>query len=166
MSKKGMYEGGYKVGVTPKKDKYNVQQGKGQKITIDGYVLDSRIEAKYYTDIIKPKLKSGEMKSFTFHPKFILQDKVEKNGQKVRAITYEADFEEVYEDRTVVVDVKGMETQQGLMRRKMFNYRYRELELLWISYSPKFGGWIEYDLLNKMRREANKKKKESVLNAI
>ena len=127
---------------------------------VNGMTFQSRTEYRYYTDVIIPKLKSGVMKSFTFHPKFVLQDKFVKNGQTYRAITYEADFEEVYADHTVIVDVKGMETQQGLMRRKMFHYRYRDKELLWIAYSARFGGWVEYDQLKKMKKEA--KKKESV----
>ena len=147
----------------PKRSKYNIGQGKGQEITIDGYVFDSRMEASYYVNVLLPKVIKGIVKSFSVHPKYILQDKFVKNGQTYRAITYEADFEEVYADHTVIVDVKGMETQQGLMRRKMFNYRYRDKELLWIAYSARFGGWVEYDQLKKMKKEA--KKKESVSNA-
>ena len=34
------------------------------------------------------------------------------------------------------IDIKGMETQQGTMRKKMFDYKYKE-KLTWIQKSIK-----------------------------
>ena len=78
------------------------------------------------------------------------------------AITYTVDFVVTYSTGDVVaIDVKGMSTQQGEMRRKMFVYHNQGLPLVWVAKSKKYGdkyGWIDYDELQKKRREAKKKK--------
>lgn len=146
----------------PKKDKYNVQQKKDNKIKIDGYIFDSKIETKYYTDVVKYWHGQGLIKSFKVHPTYIMQDKFEKHGEKIRPVVYEADFELEYIDKTVVIDIKGLATETALLKRKMFNSRYRDLALKWLVYNKKYGGWVEYNHLNKLRREAKKTERNEV----
>lgn len=93
-------------------------------------------------------------------PKYELQPSFKKNGKAYRAITYAPDFLIYHTDGSEeLIDIKGMSTQQGEMRRKMFDYKYPELKLTWVARSLKYSntGWIDYDKLNKIRRE-NKKK--------
>lgn len=131
-----------------------------KKITIDGYVFDSKDEGRYYEYLKKLKAK-GKILNFELQPKYELQPGFKKNGKTYRAITYTPDFLIYHLDGTEeLVDIKGMSTQQGEMRRKMFDYKYPELKLTWVASSYKFGnedGWIEYGELKKKRRE-NKKK--------
>lgn len=91
--------------------------------------------------------------------KYELGSEFKKNGKTYRVITYVPDFLIYHFDTTEeLIDVKGMSTQQGEMRRKMFDYRYPELKLTWVARSLKYSstGWIEYDELKKVRRENEK----------
>ena len=131
-----------------------------KKITIDGYTFDSKDEGRYY-EYLKRLKAQGEIENFELQPKYELQPGFKKNGKTYRAITYAPDFLIYHLDGSEeLIDVKGMSTQQGEMRRKMFDYKYPELKLTWVASSYKFGnedGWIEYGELKKKRRE-NKKK--------
>ncbi|APH21939.1 DUF1064 domain-containing protein [Clostridium botulinum] len=129
-----------------------------KKIVIDGITFDSKDEGKYF-EYLK-KLKSQEkILNFELQPKYELQPGFKKNGKTYRAITYAPDFLIYHLDgKEELIDVKGMSTQQGEMRRKMFDYKYPDLKLTWVARSLKYSstGWIEYDELKKIRRE-NKK---------
>lgn len=129
-----------------------------KKIVIDGITFDSKDEGKYY-EYLK-KLKSQEkILNFELQPKYELQPSFKKYGKTHRAITYAPDFLIYHLDGSEeLIDVKGTETQQGNMRRKMFDYKYPDLKLTWVSRSLKYSstGWVKYDELKKIRRE-NKK---------
>lgn len=129
-----------------------------KKITIDGYTFDSKDEGKYYEYLKKLKAQN-KILNFELQPKYELQPGFKKNGKTYRAITYAPDFLIYHLDGTEeLIDVKGMSTQQGELRKKIFDYKYPELKLTWLSRSLKYSstGWIEYDELKKIRRE-NKK---------
>ena len=130
--------------------KYN-----NNKITVDGITFDSKHEAQYY-ELLKEKKAAGLILNYELQPQYELQPAFKRDGKTIRAITYTADFLVYHLDGTEeVVDIKGMETQQGIMRRKMFWHKYRDLKLTWLSRSIKYGdenGWIEYEELKKARR--------------
>ena len=131
--------------------KYN-----SNKAIVDGISFDSKHEAIYY-ELLKAKKATGEIVNYELQPQYILQPSFKKDGKTIRAITYTADFLIYHLDGTEeAVDIKGMETQQGIMRRKMFWSKFPDLKLTWICRSLKYGidGWIEYDELKK-RRKAN-----------
>ena len=123
--------------------------------TVDGIRFQSKEEARYY-ELLKRKRAEGKIQNFEFQPKYELQPSFKYAGKTIRAITYTADFLIYHLDGTEeVVDIKGMETQQGIMRRKMFLYKYRNLKLTWLCRSLKYGdadGWIEFEELKKRRK--------------
>ncbi|NFD28812.1 DUF1064 domain-containing protein [Clostridium botulinum] len=132
-----------------------------KKIVIDGITFDSKDEGKYYLYLKELKAKD-KILNFERQPKYELQPSFKKYGKTYRAITYAPDFLIYHLDGSEeLIDVKGTETQQGNMRRKMFDYKYPDLKLTWISRSLKYSstGWIEYDELKKIRRENKKCKK-------
>lgn len=132
-----------------------------KKIVIDGITFDSKDEGKYYLYLKELKAKD-KILNFERQPKYELQPSFKKYGKTHRAITYAPDFLIYHLDGSEeLIDVKGTETQQGNMRRKMFDYKYPDLKLTWISRSLKYSstGWIEYDELKKIRRENKKCKK-------
>ncbi|NFC47382.1 DUF1064 domain-containing protein [Clostridium botulinum] len=132
-----------------------------KKIVIDGITFDSKDEGKYYLYLKELKAKD-KISNFEQQPKYELQPSFKKYGKTYRAITYAPDFLIYHLDGSEeLIDVKGTETQQGNMRRKMFDYKYPDLKLTWISRSLKYSstGWIEYDELKKIRRENKKCKK-------
>ncbi|WP_443660668.1 DUF1064 domain-containing protein [Clostridium algidicarnis] len=133
-----------------KKSKYGAK-----KITIDGITFDSKDEARYYEYLKKLKIE-GKIINFELQPKYELQPGFKKMSKTYRAITYSPDFLIYHLDDTEeLIDVKGMSTQQGEMRKKMFDYKYPHLKLTWVARSLKYGedGWIEYDKLKKIRKE-------------
>lgn len=136
--------------------KYN-----SEKIVIDGITFDSKDEGRYYEYLIKRKSR-GEILNFELQPTYTLIQKFKKNGKTHRAATYTPDFLIYHLDGSQeLIDVKGFSTQQGELRRKLFDSLYPNLKLTWIARSLKFGnedGWIEYEELLKIRRE-NKKRK-------
>ena len=131
---------------------------RNKKVEIDGIKFDSKDEAQYYLYLKKQK-EDGKIKDFGLQQKFELQPSFKKDGKSHRAITYTVDFA-VYKWNGEVeyIDVKGMETQQGLLRKKLFDYKYPELKLIWVAKSLKYGvdGWIEYGELKKKRKAAKK----------
>ncbi|UPA31876.1 DUF1064 domain-containing protein [Terrisporobacter glycolicus] len=131
---------------------------KNKKVVVDGVKFDSKHEAEYYLYLKRLK-EEGKIKDFGLQHKFELQPSFKKYGKTHRAITYTVDFAIYHNNGDVeYVDVKGMETQQGIMRKKMFDYLFDE-KLTWVQRSIKYGdenGWINYDDLKKKRKLAKK----------
>ena len=134
-------------------NKYN-----SKKIAIDGIKFDSKAEGEFYL-YLKDLKEQGKIKDIILQEKLILQEGFKKDGKTFRPITYTVDFTfKISTGELIRVDVKGMETQQGNIKRKMYEYKYKE-KLYWIAKSKKYGnaaGWIDYDELKKKRRDAKK----------
>lgn len=126
-----------------------------KKAEVDGYVFDSLIEAKYYEQL-KWLKANKQIKGFKIQPKYLLQEAFKKNGKHFRKIEYIADFEVNHLDGSIeVVDVKGMETEAFKIKRKLFERLYL-YKLSLVTFSKKWGGWIELDELKKLRKKAKK----------
>ena len=52
----------------------------------------------------------------------------------------------------------------ALLKRKLFWFKYPDVEYLWLTKNLKYGrdneGWIDFDTLQKIRRNAKKAKTE------
>jgi hypothetical protein len=145
-----------------KRDKFKIDRSdKGkEKRTFQGIVFDSEMELKFYRDYLLPLKEKGDIVSIILQPKFILQDKFKKYGRIILPIHYVGDFEVVWKDgRNIVYDVKGLPTQEARLKRKAFDYKYPDKTLEWIALSIKYGGWIEYDQLQKLRAKDKKDSK-------
>ena len=105
-------------------NKYNAK-----KVETDGIIFDSKKERDKYLELLLLQ-KAGEVVSFDLQPQFILQEGYRgKDGKWVRPITYRADFRVRYSDgREVVLDSKGFRTKDYRLKRKMFEYKYRDIE--------------------------------------
>lgn len=102
--------------------KYN--KYRNHKITTDGYLFDSKLEAEYYKEL-KIRQRTGDIQSFCLQPKYLLQPSYNKHGQTYRKIEYIADFEILHKDGTVeVIDVKGKRTQVFNLKQKLFHHKY------------------------------------------
>ena len=101
-----------------------------QKVEANGILFDSKAERDYYLLYILPLVQSGEVKSVKIHPKYVLLPSFKKNGKTYRSVTYSADFELTYKDGKVeVIDVKGVETQVFALKKKWFEFKYKNLHL-------------------------------------
>lgn len=94
-----------------------------RKTTLDGMEFDSCKEANRYAEL-KLLQRAGEITDLRTQVKYTLIPAQKKpSGGTERACTYTADF--VYRDksgREIVEDVKGMRTQQYIIRRKLMLY--------------------------------------------
>lgn len=101
---------------------------KNKKTQIDMYVFDSIAESKRYKELALLQ-RVGKIENLQLQPKFLLQESFKKNGKTFRKIEYIADF--MYEEKgqVIVEDVKGKETEVFKLKRKLFEYKYRGLEL-------------------------------------
>ncbi|MEK5139088.1 DUF1064 domain-containing protein [Priestia sp. FSL W8-0001] len=129
---------------------------KNKKIEIDGLVFDSQAEARYYT-YLSDLMQKGVVTAIIPQPRYLLQESFRKNGILFRKIEYVADFAVQYEDgRSEVVDVKGMETTDFKIKRKLFEKKYPELSLKVVKYVKKFGGWVTIEEYKKFKKEEKK----------
>ena len=129
-----------------------------KKVEAYGRLFDSKAEADFYRFLIE-NVKPVEI---ICQPTVELQPAFRKDGKAVRAITYTPDFFIRFANgKEVYVDVKGMSTQQGELKRKIWWYKYPDKKLIWVATSKKYSpsGWIEWGQLNKQRRLNRKAKK-------
>lgn len=145
------------------RSKFNVGKDKSDR-TYNGIVFDSVLEMKYYRDVILPGVECGEISHYERQKKYELQPSYIHNGNKIRPIDYKADFFIIYSNgSSVVVDIKGCPDGVAKLKRKMFSYRYPDLDYQWIGYSKVLGGWKTYEEIEigrKTRKLAKRNKKE------
>ena len=99
-----------------------------RKTTIDGIKFDSKAEAKRYVEL-KLLQKAGKITNLELQQKYELQPKYKNNkGETIRAITYKADFKYIENGKKVVEDVKGMETKDFKLKKKLLEYKYPEID--------------------------------------
>ena len=141
------------------KSKFNVSKNTSKR-TYDNIIFDSELEMKYYRDVLLPKVQSGEIVEYELQKKYELQPKFKHDNKTVLPINYVADFYIRFKDGTeLIVDTKGMADSSAKLKRKMFFYIYPDKKYIWMSYCKKYGGWIDYDELQKKRRNDKKCKK-------
>lgn len=142
----------------PKNSKYNAK-----KVEYNGTKFDSDLEMRYYRDYILPRIESGEIIKCDMQTNYELQPKFEYMGKKERAIMYRSDFDLTYSNgRFVVIDTKGMVKPMDKLKLKMFKYRYPNIEIQFIGYCKKDGGFVPVEEIEKGRKQ-RKKDKENVL---
>lgn len=134
-----------------------------KRLMVDDHLFHSKLEVRYLF-LLKDLMKTGEVTGYELGPKFELQEKFSKNGVNHRSINYFADFEVSYNDgRVEIVDTKGKVTPEFSMKRKMFEFKFPDLDLKILKFVPSYGGWIEYDDWRKQssaRRRALKKERK------
>lgn len=100
-----------------------------RRVEIDNISFASQKEANRYLDL-KLAERAGQIKDLKLQPAFILQPNfTDRAGNKHRAITYRADFQYTENDRVIVEDTKGYETEIWKLKKKMFLYHFPEYEL-------------------------------------
>lgn len=133
------------------------EKGK-KKRTIDGHTFDSDLEYRYYKEVVLAGIEDNTIEKCELQVKYLLQPKFEKNGKKYKEINYVADFVLYYTNGNVmVIDTKGLPDATSKIKKKLMDYKYPNLNYIWVGYSKKLGGWLEFSELEK-RRKAEKQK--------
>lgn len=139
------------------------EKGKAERtcndfITGKPITFDSKLEKKYYEDVVVPGLQDGSIIKAELQKKYNLQPSFKRENKTIRAIDYISDFTLTYADGSIlVIDIKGRATADAKIKKKMMHYVHPELNFVWLAHT-KNTGWIEYDELQKLRRQ---KKKEN-----
>lgn len=101
---------------------------RNKKVQVDMYVFDSIAESVRYKEL-KLLERAGEISELTLQPRFLLQEAFRKNGKSYRKIEYIADFQYIEKGKTIVEDVKGIQTDVFKLKHKIFEKLYPDLEL-------------------------------------
>ena len=90
----------------------------------------SRKEAKRYGDLRLMEI-AGAISDLQVQPKYILQEDFIKNGKKYRKIEYIADFFYVTKPNLemIVEDCKGYRNEIYKIKKKLFEYKYKEFSI-------------------------------------
>ena len=130
-------------------------------ITGKPIVFDSKLEKKFYEEVVVPGLEDGTIAKAELQKKYNLQPSFKHEGKTIRAIDYVSDFTLTYSDGCIlVIDIKGRATADAKIKKKMMHYVHPELKFVWLAHTVATG-WIDYDELQKLRRERTKAKKEN-----
>jgi hypothetical protein len=102
-------------------------------IKVEGIRFDSKMEAEYYL-VLKEQLRQGIIQDIILQPRFILQDSPK--------IEYRADFQIVYPGGDMeVIDVKGMQTKEFKVKKKLFAKVYEDYKLTLVTRKGR--RWVE-----------------------
>lgn len=104
------------------------------KTEIDGIVFDSRLEANRYKEL-KLLERAGTIKDLELQPTFELIPAFKKDKRTFRKTTYKADFKyfDKEKNKTIVEDTKGFLTDIYKLKRKLFEYTYKDLQIIEIK---------------------------------
>ena len=98
-----------------------------KKTKIDGITFDSIKESERYL-VLKDMLKNKEIEDLQLQPKFLLQDSFKYDEKTEKKIYYIADFSYKKDGKLIVEDVKGKKTDVYKIKRKLFLYKYKDIE--------------------------------------
>ena len=101
---------------------------RNKKVIVDDYIFDSIQESKRYKEL-KLLLRAGQIQNLELQPHFLLQEGFKKNNKIYRKIEYIADFKYIENGKTIVEDVKGIQTDVFKIKHKLFEKIYPDLEL-------------------------------------
>lgn len=121
-------------------------------------IFDSKMECDFYVTQLLPMVKEQSV-LVEIQPKYILLDAFTKYGVKHQPITYSPDFRVTYfSGKQVCFDVKGFENDRFPLKRKMFDARYPDVDLVVMKRVLKYGGWITDKQYKEFKTKEAKKK--------
>lgn len=108
------------IGNYTKQNKYH-----NKKVIYDGIKFDSVKEKNRYIGL-KQLERLGVIQNLQRQVKYELQPSFKLNGTTIRSITYIADFVYIQDNKEIIEDVKGMRTKEYLLKKKLFEYKYKK----------------------------------------
>ncbi|WP_313991543.1 DUF1064 domain-containing protein [uncultured Selenomonas sp.] len=113
---------------TPRKkpNKYHAR-----KTMVYGRTFDSKREAEIYLELLAMK-SAGKIVRIVLQPSYTLLKEFKDNtGKKQKPIIYTPDFLITYTDRhSEVIEVKGVQTRDYILRKKLFLYMMRDTDII------------------------------------
>lgn len=105
--------------------KYN-----NKKTIVNNITFDSKLEATRYTEL-KLLEHKGLIKDLILQPSYELIPSFKKGNKTFKKASYIADFS-YYDNelgKTIVEDTKGFKTDIYILKKKMFEYLYKDLTI-------------------------------------
>lgn len=141
----------------------------------DIIIFDSELECDRYIYLL-PLQEKGLISNLKYHYEILIQNEfINANGDKIPAITYNADFiyKDVVNDKRIVEDVKGIslfEDTRFEIAKALFDKVFLEKNLYVAIIIYRNHQWVEWKLgekkksstSNKKAREANKANKKLI----
>lgn len=127
-----------------------------KKTVIDGIVFPSKLEAARYVTL-RGLAEDEVIQDLKLQVKFLLQESFMYKGQKIRPMSYTADFVYTYEGKQYVEDTKARFYQDDVYRlkKKLLLHRIKETDYLFYEiYDPT----IHPSLLGRKEERTPKKK--------
>lgn len=103
-----------------------------QKTVVDGVTYDSKKESKRAVELQYLE-RVGKIKNLERQKRFVLQEGfVNNEGQKIRPISYLADYYYEEKGQKVVEDVKSpaTRTQVYMLKKKIFQFKYPDIKFI------------------------------------
>lgn len=101
---------------------------RNKKTVVDNIKFDSNLEATRYKEL-KLLQRAKQISNLRLQVPFLLQEGFKKNGKTYRKIEYIADFQYIENGKTIVEDVKGIQTDVFKLKHKIFEKVYPDLTL-------------------------------------
>lgn len=113
---------------------------KNKKVVVNNIKFDSKLESNIYLKL--KELSKKHDVAFRLQPKFELEPKFKLDGKTIRSIDYTADFEISINDKTFILDAKGLETDVFKIKKKLFAKRYGK-QIICVKSVKQFVEWFE-----------------------
>ena len=127
--------------------------------------FDSEIEYLYYLELLQKK-SEGKVRDINIHQSFVLiPEYTNIDGELIQRMDYECDFFyfDIENNKQMCVDVKGVEEPEFVLKRKIFDYIYRDKFKITIMKYSKSTGFVEKSEYKKSRKRVLKLKEENKL---
>ena len=101
-----------------------------KKVTIDGITFDSKLEATRYREL-KLLERNGVIKNLQLQPSYELIPSFKKGNKTFKKASYIADFSyyDTELNKTIIEDTKGFKTDVYVLKKKLFEYLYKDLTI-------------------------------------
>lgn len=99
-----------------------------EPVMVDGIRFDSKMEARRYVQL-RDMQDAGIIQDLELQPEYEICPAYRKNGKAIRKSVYRADFRYVQDGKIVVEDVKGMETREFRLKKKLVEYKFPEVTI-------------------------------------
>ena len=139
--------------VQDEKENKNKKFG-AKKCWINGFKFDSLMEARYYVYLLHEKAKKHII-DFSMQVPYELLPKYKNKftGKTVLAVKYIADYVIKEKDGTeTVIDVKGRETPEFKIKKKIFGLKYPDTKFLCLQWSEKDKTWYDLEELKRVKK--------------
>lgn len=117
---------GYNMSILTRINQNQINKFHAKKVKVGDHTYDSKKESKRAGELEFLE-RMGQIRNLKKQVPFELQEGYTNNqGKKIRPINYIADFTYEKDGELIVEDCKGFRTKEYLLKKKLFEHKYRE----------------------------------------